>query len=197
MYKAFPVSELRRHISGDVNREYEEGFVEVDLDPTSPDDIRVIGSSRSRPVSRRNSSNVPTGPNSPQRQDSDRDLGPLDNAQSHQQNGISPSYSPSYSPQGKLIQIRVDSLSNPLQNHDGSPQLGGVIVGGGGGGGGAIEMMELQHLDSPTQRGFTPFHRFPSDSGLPPVSESQSSVFGKRKLNLLDKNVPVSDSEAQ
>jgi len=63
MYHAFPVSELRRHEHGDAHREYEEGFVEVDLDPTSPDEIREIGS-------RRGSSAPVTGPSSPQRQDS-------------------------------------------------------------------------------------------------------------------------------
>jgi len=209
MYKAFPVTELRRHISGDVNREYEEGFIEVDLDPTSPDDIRVIGTSpsRSRPASRRNSTNVSMAI-SPQRQDSDvgrfqrqdSDTGRFqrqgsDSGRFEQQNS-SPSYSPQ--PSGKLIHVRVDSSQI---NNESPPGLGG-LGGSGSRVGGSIEMMEIQNLDSPMQsneRGITPYNRFPSDVGLTTVNEKehQSSIFGKRKLNLLDKNVPLSDSEPQ
>jgi len=206
MYKAFPVSELRRHISGDVNREYEEGFIEVDLDPTAPDDIRVIGSSRSRPISRRNSSNQVTGTtNSPQRQDSDLKLSRQDSVEFkiRRDSDLDPNLSPQQatpgtagnSPQTKLMQIRVDS--NTL-NNDSPPGLGGS---GRGSGSSAIEMVEFQNLDSPNQQGSTPFQRFP-DIGLPTVNEHQSSssssIFGgKRKLNLLEKNVPLSDSEVQ
>jgi len=185
MYNAFPVSELRRHEGGDAHREYEEGFIEVDLEATAPDDIREIGS-------RRGSSNPATNPSSPQRQDSGLDF-----------NGL-PGGSP---PAGKLVRmISVDPLDKQLKERG---QDGGgknvtfegrdsiIIPGGGRGSLGGIEMMALPPIEGSSSLQETPnsstrdhdsFVRLPSE---PPPPSTPDSLFGKRRI--LDRSLPLSD----